>query len=84
MLNDDITTIWSPLTVCLCFCISHFSDVTYSLTKILHRQKASRGHRVVVGGWGWTTGSWSISEAGRLPSLSPDVQVVQEAASQID
>ena len=26
MLNDCIIIIWSPLTVFLCFCISHFSD----------------------------------------------------------
>ena len=39
---------------------------------------------MAVGGWVWTVGSCSISEASSLPSLSPDVQAVQEAASQID
>ena len=26
MLDDYIVIIWSPLTVFLCFCVSHFSD----------------------------------------------------------
>ena len=32
------------MTVFLCFPISPFSDLIFSLTKIFHRQKAGRGH----------------------------------------
>ena len=44
MLNDCVTIIQSPLAVFLCFHISHFSDSTYSLAKVVHSQKAGRGH----------------------------------------
>ena len=55
------------MTVPLCFCISPFSNYTYSLTKVFHRQKAGRGR----GGWSGTTGSCSIPPHPRNPALRP-------------
>ena len=43
MLDDYIIIVWSQ-TAFLCFHISHFSDKTYSLIKVFHKQKAGRGH----------------------------------------
>ena len=77
--NDYIIIVWSPLTVFLCFSVSRFSDETYSLAKVFHRQKAGRGYN--RGGGGAKTigpalflcegASWE-SEAGvSAPALLP-------------